>query len=40
LSTELYLNVDGPRGRLLLALGLGPDPAVARGILGSLKPLG
>ncbi len=38
LSTELYLNVDGPHGRLLVALGLGPDSAVARGILGSLKP--
>jgi hypothetical protein len=36
----LFLDVDGPHGRLLLALGLGPDPAVARAILGSLAPTG
>jgi hypothetical protein len=40
LSTELFLNVDGPHGRILLGLGLGPDPAVARSILGSLEPVG
>jgi hypothetical protein len=39
LATVLYLDVDGPHGHLLLGLGLGRDPAVARGILGSLQPL-
>jgi hypothetical protein len=38
LATELLLDVDGPHGHLRVILGLGPDPAVARGILGSLKP--
>ena len=37
LSTELFLTVDGGRGRLLLTIGLGRDPAVARGILGSVR---